>query len=222
VIGDLREPEGTATAQSIRDTGAEALFVKADVSAQAGFDALLAAAGTVDILVNNAGVLGLGKLLDTEDDLWDRMLTLNLRSVFYGCRTIGRHMVARGAEGRIVNIASQNGLIVRENEGAYSVAKAGVIHLTKCLAVELAPKHINVNAVAPGVVRTDISRGMFPEEAYAGRRAAHQAAIPWGRIAEPAEIAEAVRFLASPSARYVTGQTLVVDGGLTIDKTIIR
>jgi NAD(P)-dependent dehydrogenase (short-subunit alcohol dehydrogenase family) len=150
------------------------------------------------------------------------MMTLNLRSVFYGCRTVGRHMVEHKIEGKIVNLASQNAFVVRENEGAYSVAKAGVMHLTRCLAVELAPHHINVNAVAPGIVRTDISRGMFPEETYATRRAANQKAVPWGRIAEPDEIASAVAFLVSPGARYMTGEIMVVDGGLTIDKTIIR
>jgi len=226
VIADLREPEGNATAKSIRDAGGEACFINTDVSSRDAFAALIAATatayGAVDILVNNAGVLGIGKLIDTDDALWDRMMAVNLHSVFIGCQLVARHMIERGIEGRIVNTASQNGLIVRANEGAYSVAKAGVIHLTRCFAVELAPHHIAVNAVAPGVVRTDISRGMFPPEAYAGRREAHTKAIPWGRIAEPAEIAGAVKFLCSPAASYVSGTTIVVDGALTIDKTIIR
>jgi NAD(P)-dependent dehydrogenase (short-subunit alcohol dehydrogenase family) len=161
-------------------------------------------------------------LLDTSDELWDRMFAINLRSVFYGCQLAGRHMVERKIEGKIINISSQNGIVVRENEGAYSVAKAGVIALTKCLAVELAPHHINVNAIAPGTVRTNISKGLFPPEAYAARREAHIKAVPWGEIAEPQDIANAVLFLASPLSRYVTGTVMVVDGALTIDKTVIR
>lgn len=226
VIGDVLEEEGAAIAKSIQAEGGRATFVKADVSTRAGFDLLAGGAirehGQVDILVNNAGALGIGKLLDTTDELWDRMLAINLRSAFFGSQIVARHMIQRKIEGKIVNLASQNGFIVRENEGAYSVAKAGVIHLTRCLAVELAPHHINVNAVAPGVVRTNISKGLFPPEAYSARREAHTRAVPWGEIAEPQDIANVVRFLVSPDARYLTGALIVADGGLTIDKTIIR
>jgi NAD(P)-dependent dehydrogenase (short-subunit alcohol dehydrogenase family) len=150
------------------------------------------------------------------------MLAINLKSAFYGCQAAARHMVEKGIEGKIINISSQNGLIVRENEGAYSVAKAGVIALTKCLAVELAPRHINVNAIAPGVVRTNISKGLFPPEAYAARREAHLKAVPWGEIAEPQDMANVALFLASPLSRYITGAVIVADGALTIDKTVIR
>ncbi len=226
VIGDILEQEGTSAAESIRAEGGQATFLAADVSSRAGFERLV---GTtireheqVEILVNNAGALGIARLLETTDDLWERMFVINLKSAFYGCQIVGRHMVERKIPGKIVNIASQNGLIVRENEGAYSVAKAGVIHLTKCLAVELAPHHINVNAVAPGVVRTNISKGLFPPEAYAARREAHIKAVPWGEIAEPQDIANVVLFLVSPGARYITGAVIVADGGLTIDKTVIR
>jgi len=226
VIGDVLEEEGAATAKSIQAEGGQATFVKADVSARAGFEHLMGATirehGQADILVNNAGALGLGKLVDTTDALWDRMFAINLKSAFFGSQLIARHMIERKIQGKIVNLASQNGFIVRENEGAYSVAKAGVIHLTRCLAVELAPYHINVNAVAPGVVRTNISKGLFPPEAYAARREAHIRAVPWGEIADPQDIANVVRFLVSPDARYVTGALIVADGGLTIDKTIIR
>jgi NAD(P)-dependent dehydrogenase (short-subunit alcohol dehydrogenase family) len=226
VIGDVLEEEGAATAKSIQAEGGQATFVKADVSIRAGFEHLMGASirehGQADILVNNAGALGLGKLVDTTDALWDRMFAINLKSAFFGSQLIARHMIERKIQGKIVNLASQNGFIVRENEGAYSVAKAGVIHLTRCLAVELAPYHINVNAVAPGVVRTNISKGLFPPEAYAARREAHIRAVPWGEIADPQDIANVVRFLVSPDARYVTGALIVADGGLTIDKTIIR
>jgi 2-deoxy-D-gluconate 3-dehydrogenase len=226
VIGDILEDEGKSTAESIQGEGRHAIFVATDVSTRAGVERLVAATirdhGQVDILVNNAGALGIGKLLDTTDDLWERMFAVNLKSAFYGCQLVGRHMVEQKIAGKIVNIASQNGLIVRANEGAYSVAKAGVIHLTKCLAVELAPHHINVNTVAPGVVRTNISKGLFPPEDYAARREAHIKAVPWGEIADPQDIANVVLFLVSPGARYITGAVIVADGGLTIDKTIIR
>lgn len=226
VIGDLLEAEAGETVERIRQAGGTADFVRTDVSSRKEMEALAGAAirqhGRVDILVNNAGALGIGKLLETTDELWDRMLTINLRSAFYGCQIVARHMVERKIQGKIINISSQNGLIVRENEGAYSVAKAGVIALTRCLAVELAPHHINVNSIAPGVVRTNISKGLFPPEAYAARREAHLKAVPWGEIAEPQDIANVALFLASPLSRYVTGAVIVADGALTIDKTVIR
>ncbi len=226
VIGDVLEEEGAATAKAIQVAGGQATFVRADVSTRAGFESLYGATirehGQVDILVNNAGALGIGRLLDTTDDLWERMFAVNLKSALFGSQIVARHMIERKIQGKIVNLASQNGFIVRENEGAYSVAKAGVIHLTRCLAVELAPHHINVNAVAPGVVRTNISKGLFPPQAYAARREAHTKAVPWGEIADPLDIANVVRFLVSPEARYMTGALIVADGGLTIDKTIIR
>ena len=226
VIGDLLEAEAGETVERIRQAGGTADFVRTDVSSRKEMEALAGAAirqhGRVDILVNNAGALGIGKLLETTDELWDRMQAINLRSAFYGCQIVARHMVERKIEGKIINISSQNGLIVRENEGAYSVAKAGVIALTRCLAVELAPHHINVNTIAPGVVRTNISKGLFPPEAYAARREAHIKAVPWGEIAEPQDIANVALFLASPLSRYVTGAVIVADGALTIDKTVIR
>ena len=226
VIGDLLEAEAGETVERIRQAGGTADFLRTDVSSRKEMEALAGAAirqhGRVDILVNNAGALGIGKLLETTDELWDRMQAINLRSAFYGCQIVARHMVERKIEGKIINISSQNGLIVRENEGAYSVAKAGVIALTRCLAVELAPHHINVNTIAPGVVRTNISKGLFPPEAYAARREAHIKAVPWGEIAEPQDIANVALFLASPLSRYVTGAVIVADGALTIDKTVIR
>ncbi|OGB92902.1 MAG: hypothetical protein A3G35_03385 [candidate division NC10 bacterium RIFCSPLOWO2_12_FULL_66_18] len=226
VIGDLLEAEAGETVERIRQAGGTADFLRTDVSSRKEMEALVAAAirqhGRVDILVNNAGALGIGKLLETTDELWDRMQAINLRSAFYGCQIVARHMVERKIEGKIINISSQNGLIVRENEAAYSVAKAGVIALTRCVAVELAPHHINVNTIAPGVVRTNISKGLFPPEAYAARREAHIKAVPWGEIAEPQDIANVALFLASPLSRYVTGAVIVADGALTIDKTVIR
>lgn len=226
VIGDILVAEARETVERIRQAGGTADFVRTDVSSRTEIEALVGATvrqhGRVDILVNNAGALGIGKLLETTDELWDRMQAINLRSAFFGCQIVARHMVERKIQGKLVNISSQNGLIVRENEGAYSVAKAGVIALTRCLAVELAPHHINVNSIAPGVVRTNISKGLFPPEAYAARREAHIKAVPWGEIAEPQDIANVALFLASPLSRYVTGAVIVADGALTIDKTVIR
>jgi NAD(P)-dependent dehydrogenase (short-subunit alcohol dehydrogenase family) len=226
VIADILEADARETVQRLRDSGGTVDFIRADVSSRQDMERLVASVvqqqSHIDIMVNNAGALGIGTILETSDELWDRMFAINLRGAFFGCQLVGRHMVERKIAGKIINISSQNGIVVRENEGAYSVAKAGVIALTKCLAVELAPYHINVNAIAPGVVRTNISKGLFPPEAYAARREAHINAVPWGEIAEPQDIANAVLFLASPLSRYVTGTLLVVDGALTIDKTVIR
>jgi len=169
----------------------------------------IAAAGRLDILVNNAGVIRRANAADYSDEDWDAVLEVDLTSVFRLCRAAGRHMLERG-RGKIVNVASllsfQGGIRVP----AYAAAKAGVAQLTKALANEWAGKGVNVNAIAPGYVRTDNTRALAEDQV---RNAQILERIPAGRWGEPQDLAGAVVFLASPAADYVHGHVLVIDGG---------
>jgi 2-deoxy-D-gluconate 3-dehydrogenase len=169
----------------------------------------VAEAGRLDILVNNAGMIRRADAADYTDEDGDAVLEVDLSSVFRLCRAAGRHMLAQG-RGKIVNIASlltfQGGIRVP----AYAAAKAGVAQLTKALANEWAGKGVNVNAIAPGYIRTDNTRALVDDKV---RYAQILERIPAGRWGEPQDLAGAVVFLASPAADYVHGHVLVVDGG---------
>jgi 2-dehydro-3-deoxy-D-gluconate 5-dehydrogenase len=169
----------------------------------------VAGAGCLDILVNNAGIILRADAVDYTDEDWDAVLEVDLSSVFRLCRAAGRHMVAQG-RGKIVNVASllafQGGIRVP----AYAAAKAGVAQLTKALANEWAAKGINVNAIAPGYIRTDNTRALVEDKA---RYTQILERIPAGRWGEPQDLGGAVVFLASPASDYVHGHVLVVDGG---------
>ena len=163
-----------------------------------------------DILVNNAGIIRRADLLDTSDDDWDAVIDVNLRAVFTLSRDFARRLVARGSGGSIINIASmlsfQGGIRVP----AYTAAKSGLLGLTRAMANELAPRGINVNAIAPGYMITDNTEALRND---AKRSAEILARIPAGRWGTPDDLAGAVVFLASPAAAYVHGAVLAVDGG---------
>ena len=169
----------------------------------------LAAAGRLDILVNNAGIIRRADAVDYSDADWDAVLEVDLSSVFRLCRAAGRHMLAEG-RGKIVNVSSllafQGGIRVP----AYAAAKAGVAQLTKALANEWAGRGVNVNAIAPGYIRTDNTRALA-EDPIRYKQILER--IPAGRWGDPQDLAGAVVFLASPAADYVHGHVLVVDGG---------
>ena len=200
-----------ALVDELHRQGARAAAFEADVTCAGDIARMLAGAeaafGSVNILVNNAGILLEKPLLQTGEDEWDRVLAVDLKSVFLLSRAVLPGMQAR-QQGVIVNIASDLGLLGRANFAAYCAAKAGVIGLTRAMAREFAP-HIRVNAVAPGAVNT----AMVAPEAMSAESLAQELSVPQGRIAEPAEIAATVVFLASDLARFYCGQVLGPNGG---------
>jgi 3-oxoacyl-[acyl-carrier protein] reductase len=182
--------------------------VQADVSSAEDAKRLVDDAGDVDVLVNNAGVTRDGVLARMSDDDWRAVIDTNLASVFYTCRAVTRPMMKKRA-GAIVNISSIVGVHGNWGQTNYAASKAGIIGFTKSLARELGSRHIRANVVAPGYVKTALT-DVLPEEATA----AMVQNTPLARVAEPEEIAGAVRFLASDDASFITGEVLLVDGGL--------
>lgn len=213
VLHASHEPARFTAARVAETSGADATCVVADLSKPDGAASLIAACeratGRVDILVNNAGTIRRAPAVDYSDEDWDYVIAVNLTSVFKLCREAGRGMLARG-HGRIINIASllafQGGIRVP----AYTAAKAGVAHLTQALANEWAGRGINVNAIAPGYMRTDNTEPLRQDPV---RSAQILDRIPAGRWGEPADLSGAVVFLASGASSYVHGHVLVVDGG---------
>lgn len=195
--------------------GRRAQAIPLDVTDPGSIDALVPAVvgslGRLDILVNNAGLNIQRQALDVTEEDWDRVLDVNLKGLFFCSQAAGRHMIEHGG-GRIVNIASQMGLVGYWRRAAYCSSKAGVVNLTRVLAIEWAKHGINVNAIAPTFVLTPLTAPMFEDADF---KADVIARIPLGRLADPDDVANAAVYLASPAAKMVTGQTLAVDGGWT-------
>jgi 3-oxoacyl-[acyl-carrier protein] reductase len=198
----------------IQGQGGEAVAVRADVAVEADADALcksaLEAFGKAEILVNNAGVTRDGLLLRMSDADWDQVLDTNLKGAFHCTRAFARPMV-RQKWGRIVNIASIVGLTGNAGQANYAASKAGLLGLTKAVAKELASRHITVNAVAPGFIETAMTDALTEKV-----REGLMAQIPMGRLGKAEDVAQAVGFLCSEGAAYVTGQILTVDGGMVM------
>jgi NAD(P)-dependent dehydrogenase (short-subunit alcohol dehydrogenase family) len=174
------------------------------------------ALGGVDIWVNNAARLFVRPVVETSDEEWHGLLGANLHGYFYGCRAAARRMLAQGTGGRIVNVTSAVNFQAAADLSAYGAAKGAIASMTKALALELAPAGVTVNAVAPGATETPMNAEAYTDEV----RRTYEQRIPLGRIGTPEEVADVVVFLASDAARYVTGQELLVDGGLTINGSV--
>ncbi len=221
MVADLPGSDGEATAATLRGAGGLAAFVAADVTrdAEKMASATVETFGRLDILVNNAGVFYNADALTTPLADWQRVFDVIFYGALHCSRAAGRIMTAQGQGGRIVNVSSVNGFLGLAQSSHYNTAKGAVDQLTRCLAVEWAPFGILVNGVAPGFVHTlmsivggvnELETPDFQEFYVRHRR------IPLARAAQPAEIAEAVCFLASDRCTYITGHTMVVDGGLSI------
>jgi NAD(P)-dependent dehydrogenase (short-subunit alcohol dehydrogenase family) len=213
----LLDRDAAAVAETVAQLGPRAQSVVVDVAAvhevTAAIEDVITRWGRLDILVNNAAVLSTAPFLDLTPEEWHRVLNINLTAIYYTCRAAVPAMITAGY-GRLITIASvagkRGGGIL--GSAAYSAAKAGAIGLTKALARELAPFGITANTVCPGPVETPLLAAMTPE-----LRDRAQRLIPLGRFAAPSEVAAAVVFLASTEAAFITGETLDVDGGLTMD-----
>jgi len=202
-----------AVADEIRKLGQRAFAIKADVSHKHDVENMVkktvSELGDIDILINNAGIIVRRSLLETEGDVWDEIMDTNLKGTYLCSQAVGRIILKR-KKGSIINIASLAGLRPMPLTAAYGISKAGVIMLTRILARELGSYNVRVNAIAPGTVRTKMTEAWFNDPEFVKPRLPN---IPLGRFGEPDDITGAALFLASDAASWITGQTVVVDGG---------
>lgn len=219
VVLVARKPEALqATAAAIESAGGEALAVAAHTGKTDDVRHAIAEAvkrfGKVDILVNNAATNPyFGPMLDIEASAWDKTFEVNLKGYFYAAREVISHLQQRNAPGSIVNVASIAGVRAAPLQGVYGMTKAAIISMTQTLAQEVGSSNIRVNAIAPGLVETRFASALLQSEDIV-KHVTGRSAL--GRHAQPDEIAGAALFLAAPASSYVTGHTLVVDGGTTI------
>ena len=213
VVNDIGEA-AEAVAEEIRAMNQPSLAVLADVSSSQDVARLVETAvsayGRVDILVNNAGIARDHLVVRMSDEDWDKVISVNLKSVFLCSRAVLRHMMKQ-RWGRIISIASIVGVVGNPGQANYAAAKAGIIGFTRTIAKEVASRGITANAIAPGFIDTEMTQRLEEDWKQALKRQ-----IPLGYLGAPQDVAEAVAFLASEGARYITGQVLGVDGGMAI------
>ncbi len=214
---------GESTLELIRDAGGEAQALPVDVSDWAQLDAAVGAVvaehGALHVMVNNAAIYTGTDLLATTAEDWDRVMAVNLRGVFFGCKRAVQQMLTQQplgeARGRIVNISSQHGMIACPGDIAYGVSKAGCVYITRQVAADYAARGIVCNAVAPGKILTGRTDAIDEASMRYSRSRTPMAGPPLGRLGKPADVASAALFLASDDCTYVNGANLMVDGGWT-------
>jgi NAD(P)-dependent dehydrogenase (short-subunit alcohol dehydrogenase family) len=222
-LADINVEAGEAAAKAIRDQGGRAIFVETDVAQRAALAALVDRAvsefGRLDVMLNNAGVALSAPVVEMSDELFDKVLSINLRSAFIGTQLAARKMIEGKNGGVIINMSSVNALLAIPGLAAYACTKGALNQLTKVAAIELAPHNIRVVAIGPGTILTDLAK-----KAVLGDEAAKKkilARTPIGRAGEPEEVASVASFLASDDASYITGQTIYPDGGrLALNYTV--
>jgi 2-hydroxycyclohexanecarboxyl-CoA dehydrogenase len=214
VVSDIDEGSARETARAI---GGESVGLRADVTSKESVEAMVKEVmdrfGRIDVLVNNAGWDKVGPFLKSDESDWEKVIAINLYGTLHCCKAVLPVMVDRGY-GKVVNIGSDAGRVGSSGEAVYSAAKGGIIAFTKTLAREMAPYKINVDCVCPGPADTPLFTEIGEENPKL--REALQKAIPFRRLARPEDVANAVAFLVSDEAEYITGQTLSVSGGLTM------
>jgi 2-deoxy-D-gluconate 3-dehydrogenase len=227
VIADMNAEEASTTAAEVTATGGgKVVPLQLDCTDSCAGDEIVKACtdefGSIDILVNNAGVYPQVPMLDMDEGLWDKVLTINLKGLAFISKAVGAKMVEQDTGGKIVNIASVDGIHPSMvGLAAYDASKGGVIMFTKNFALEMGPHNVQVNAIAPGGINTPGTAaplegsGMSPEEMQAMMEA-FTAKIPLGRMGEPDDIGKVAAFLASAGSDYMTGETVVVDGGMLL------
>ena len=213
-VGDVAPAEQTLV--EIKNLNRQATVVMADVSSSADVTKMVETAistyGKIDILVNNAGITRDQLTMKMTDEEWDKVLAIDLKSVFLCTRAVLRPMLKQRS-GRIISMSSVVGIIGNPGQANYAAAKAGIIGFTKTIAKEVASRGITVNAIAPGFIDTPMTQSLPAE-----RKQALMNSIPLGCLGTPRDIAETVAFLASDEARYITGQVITVDGGISLGK----
>ena len=221
-VVDIELKKAEQTAAKIAELGGNALPIQADVANEADWIDVAARVkgeyGRINILFNNAGIGGGKPLMELETADWDRLMAVNLRGVFLGCKTVLPALIEAGG-GAIVNMSSSTaGWDTIHGGGAYMASKAGVSQITKNVALEAAPHGIRVNAVCPGIIETRLSSAQAgADEAAQDQFFDHfRQRIPLGRVGQPEDVATAVLFFASDEARHITGSTLLIDGGQTL------
>jgi 2,3-dihydro-2,3-dihydroxybenzoate dehydrogenase len=205
-------------AEALRHLGGARHFpadVRDPVAVRSTVDEVERRLGPIDILVNVAGVLHVGSVLDTAEEDWQRVFDVNAGGVYRLSRAVAERMVTR-RRGVIVTVASNAAGVARSQMAAYAASKAAAAHFTRCLGLELAPSGIRCNVVSPGSTDTRMQHGMDPALTIGGRPELFKAGIPLGRIADPSDVAAAVRFLVSDQARHITMHDLYVDGGASL------
>lgn len=211
-----KDNEGEEAVNEIKKLGSDAIFVKADVSKGNDMNGLVKKAvekfGKLDIMVNNAGILVSGSVKELTEKDWDRQMSVNLKGAFFGTKYAVEQMVKRGKGGRIINISSIAGLVGFPGISAYCASKGGVTQLTKEVALDCAKDGITVNAINPGIIVTEMTKGMLEDKAT---RKNFLENTPVGRVGTPEDIGNAAVFLALDESSFITGHNLVVDGGWT-------
>jgi NAD(P)-dependent dehydrogenase (short-subunit alcohol dehydrogenase family) len=218
VVTDVVDDAGNATVAAVRAAGGDAAYVRADVSKAADCEAMVQCAtdtyGGLHVLYNNAGIFPAddGGVLDTPESTWEKVMDINLKGVWLGCRAGIPAMIASGG-GSIVNVASFVAIVgAATAQIAYTASKGGVLSMTREIAVEYARRGIRANALCPGPIQTPLLEELLSDPARRARRMVH---IPMGRLGQAEELAKAALFLASDDASFMTGASLVVDGGIT-------